>query len=479
MNTILIVDNDEGLVHFLTRLLVRQGYEVASCGDGATSLAFLARQEFGAILLDYKMPGLNGLETLVEIKRAQVKTPVIIMTAFGTTETAIEAMKLGAYDYLLKPFDTEELKRIVADALEVNRLMKEVVSLPGGAAEVSPTAGDGVKIIGTHRKMQEVFKLVGQVAETDVTVLVTGESGTGKELVARAIYHHSLRRQRPFMAVNCATIPDQLFESELFGYERGAFTGADRSYIGKFERCHEGTLFFDEIGEMSLRTQSKVLRVLQEGEFERLGSTETVKVDVRILAATNKNLEKEVSEGRFREDLYYRLKVISIPLPPLRARLDDLPALVDYFVGRFAQEYGKPVRYVSEQAIRKMQAYQWPGNVRQLENTLRRAVLIAKGDVLLPEHLHFESDQEAASGAGSDDPLAELKQRIAELVPDILRLAGPDARANMIDLVEEALIHRALRQCNFNQVHAARLLGLSRNTLRHRMQKYSLQAPEE
>ena len=226
------------------------------------------------ILLDYKMPGLNGLDTLVEIKRAQVKTPVIIMTAYGTTETAIEAMKLGAYDYLLKPFDTEELKRITADALEVNRLMKEVVGLPDSVtADLARRPAARVRIVGNHRKMQEVFKLIGQVAEKDVTVLITGESGTGKELVARAIYHHSRRKDKPFMAVNCATIPDTLFESELFGYEQGAFTGADRTYVGKFERCHHGTLFFDEIGDMSLRTQAKVLRVLQEGEFERLGST--------------------------------------------------------------------------------------------------------------------------------------------------------------------------------------------------------------
>jgi DNA-binding NtrC family response regulator len=227
---------------------------------------------------------------------------------------------------------------------------------------------------------------------------------------------------------------------------------------------------------MSLRTQSKVLRVLQEGEFERLGSAETVKVDVRIIAATNKNLEKEVAEGRFREDLYYRLKVISVQLPPLRARLEDLPALVDYFVARFSTEYAKPLRYVSDQTVRKMQLYHWPGNVRQLENTLRRAVLIAKGDVLLPEHLHFEGEQEATPSASTEaaEPLAELKQRVAELVPEVLRLSGPSARANMIELVEEALIDRALRQCDFNQVHAARLLGISRNTLRHRMQKYGL-----
>ena len=313
MERILIVDDDEGLVHFLSRLFERQGYEALVCSDGQSALQRLATESFDTVLMDYKMPGLNGLDTLAEIKRAQCKTPVIIMTAYGTTETAIEAMKLGAYDYLLKPFDNEELKRVVADALEVNRLMKEVVSLPGAMTRISvPSPRGAVTIIGSHRKMQEVFKLIGQVAQQDVTVLITGESGTGKELVARAIYHHSRRQEQSFIAVNCATIPDTLFESELFGYERGAFTGADRPYAGKFERCHNGTLFFDEIGDMSLRTQAKVLRVLQEGEFERLGSSKTIQVDVRVLAATNKNLEREVAEGRFREDLYYRLKVISV-----------------------------------------------------------------------------------------------------------------------------------------------------------------------
>ncbi len=478
MGTILIVDNDEGLVHFLTRLLVKQGHEVATAGDGPSALERVARESFDLILLDYKMPGLNGLETLTKIKQAQVKTPVIIMTAYGTTETAIEAMKLGAYDYLLKPFDTEELKRIVADAMEVSRLMKEVVSLPDSLTKVSSAARGVVKIVGTHRKIQEVFKLIGQVAGKDVTVLITGESGTGKELVARAIYHHSHRLDKPFMAINCATIPDNLFESELFGYERGAFTGADRCYVGKFERCHQGTLFFDEIGDMSLHTQAKVLRVLQEGEFERLGSTDTIKVDVRLLAATNKNLEKEVEAGRFREDLYYRLKVISIHMPPLRTRLDDVPALVDYFVGRFADEYHSPVRYVADQTIRKLQSSNWPGNVRELENSLRRAVLMCKGDVLLAEHVRFESDQDGLlQPTLPDDHARGLRQRVAELVNEILRTADQRAHANMIDLVEEALISQALEKCAYNQVHAARVLGISRNTLRHRMAKYELKPP--
>jgi DNA-binding NtrC family response regulator len=327
--------------------------------------------------------------------------------------------------------------------------------------------------------MQEVFKMIGQVAQKDVTVLITGESGTGKELVSRAIYHHSHRHDKPFMAVNCASIPDTMFESELFGYERGAFTGAYRSYVGKFERCHEGTLFFDEVGDMSMSTQAKVLRVLQEGEFERLGGTETIRVDVRILAATNKNLEKEVEAGRFREDLYYRLKVISIELPSLRERPDDVPPLVNYFVGRFSQEYGKSVHYVADQTIEKLQSYAWPGNVRELENCLRRAVLMCKGDVLLAEHVHFEAERDGAPGATSHGTLLDgLKRRVADLVPEILRLADGGADVNVLDLVEEAIIARALEACGHNQVQTARMLGISRNTLRHRIQKYKL-GPQE
>lgn len=482
MSKILIVDNDEGLIHFLTRLFVKQGHEVVSCIDGVSGLSRAKSASFDLILLDYKMPGLNGLETLAEIKTAQIRTPVIVMTAYGTTETAIEAMKLGAYDYLLKPFDSESLKRLAADALQVNRLMKEIVDLPNTVTEiVSPKSGL-VKIVGVSSQMQEVFKLIGQVAEQDVGVLITGESGTGKELVARAIYHHSHRKAGPFMAVNCAAVPDTLFESELFGYERGAFTGAYRTYVGKFERCDGGTLFFDEIGDMSLTTQAKLLRVLQEGEFERLGGTDTIKTDVRILAATNKDLEKEIEEGRFRKDLYYRLKVIWIKMPALRERPDDIAPLVHYFVGRFAEEYGKSVHYVADQTIHRLQAHPWPGNVRELENRLRRAVLMCKGgDVLLAEHLQFEADQEnGLQPVEPADPSSSLQRRVAELVSELLQLADDQrAHANVIDMIEETLIARALEECAHNQVHTARLLGISRNTLRHRIKKYGLEPPEE
>ena len=478
MAKLLIVDNDDGLIHFLSRLLVRRGYDVAACSDGTSALTRLAGEVFDAILLDYKMPGLDGLETLVEIKRAHVKTPVIVMTAHGTTETAIEAMKYGAYDYLLKPFDSDELCRLIADAVEVFRVMREVVSLSTEDDTATPVVSPAqTQIIGSHRKMQEVFKLIGQVAAKDVTVLITGESGTGKELVARAIYHHSHRRDGPFMAVNCAAIPETLIESELFGHEAGAFTGADRTYIGRIERCQGGTLFFDEVGDMSLGTQAKLLRVLQENQFERVGGTGTIRADVRILAATNKNLDEEVAARRFRADLYYRLKIISIHLPPLRERLDDVPALVNYFVARFAREYAQPVRFVADASLARLRSYSWPGNVRAMENCLRRAVLVCKGDILLPEHIQFQTPCDDATAA-TEQSLEGVRQRVQTLVGEVFRLAGPRAHANLIDTVEEALIASALKECGYNQVHAARRLGISRNTLRHRMKKYRLQSPE-
>lgn len=478
MEKILIVDDDEGLIHFLRRFFAKEGYDVRDCGNGQAALELIAEEPFDLILLDYKMPGLNGLDTLREVRRSQVKTPVIIMTAYGTTDTAIEAMKLGAYDYLPKPFDRQELQRIAADALEVNRTMKELVTFPGLLARPSPPPRGMVKIVGRHRRMQEVYKLIGQIATKDVTVLITGESGTGKELVARAIYHHSNRKDAPFLTINCAAVPETLFESELFGHERGAFTGAERTHIGKFERCRDGTLFFDEIGDMPLSTQGKVLRVLQYGEFERLGGKENIRADVRIIAATNKNLEKEVEQGHFREDLYWRLKVISIDLPPLRERPQDIPLLVEYFIARFSEEYQTPIRHVAEAAMAQLKSHSWPGNVRQLENCIRRAVLLSQSDVILEEHLRLECDEHVGAQAASREQLmASIDHKLAELIPDLLQMAGERTHANVIDLVERALISKVLKQCGYNQVKAARVLGTSRNTLRHRMKKFQISAP--
>lgn len=474
MERILIVDDDEGLIHFLNRFFTKLDKKVVYSTNGSSALELISSEPFDLILMDYKMPGLNGLDTLREVRKLQVKTPVVIMTAYGTTETAIEAMKLGAYDYILKPFERDELKRIVTDALEVNRLMKEIVSLPTEFRGDAPSQQKTVRIVGNHKKMQEVYKLIGQVAEQDVTVLITGESGTGKELVAKAIYHHSKKKNKPFLTVNCAAIPDTLFESELFGYERGAFTGAERTHLGKFERCNGGTIFFDEIGDMSLATQAKVLRVLQEGEFERLGGTETLKADVRVIAATNKELAKAVERGEFREDLYWRLKIISIALPPLRNRAEDIPMLAKYFLDRFTEEFHKPVRRLADAATRKLNSYSWPGNVRELENCIKRAVLLCSGDVILEEHIKLEAEKKPLGPKSREQLLNSLKEKLDDLIPDILRLSDERVHANIVELIEEMVIARSLKECANNQVKAAKMLGISRNTLRHRMQKYNL-----
>ena len=474
MGKILIIDDDDGLIHFLSRFFQRKGYEVTACSGGRAAIDKIARENFDLILLDYKMPEFNGLDTLTEIKSIEVKTPVIIMTAYGTTDLAIEAMKRGAYDYLVKPFERKDLSRIVGEALLVNRQMKEIVRFPAVTPSVPIPQGRGVlQIIGNSRKMQEIYKLIGQIAEKDVSVLITGESGTGKELAARAIYHHSRRKEKPFITINCAAIPESLFESELFGHERGAFTGAERTYIGKIERCDKGTLFLDEIGEMSRALQAKLLRVLQEGEIERLGGSQSIKVDIRVIAATNKDLEKEVESGGFREDLYWRLKVISIDLPPLRQRAGDISDLVDYFLLRFSAEYNRPVCYMSEGALNKLVSYSWPGNVRELENCVRRAVLLSNGNVVAEGNLMIP-DPEAKhlrQALSREQLIDRLKEKLEEIIPEILRLSEQDTHANIIEMVEETLIRKALDECRNNQVQAARMLGISRNTLRHRLKR--------
>lgn len=472
MDKILLIDDDEGLIHFLSRFFKRKGYAVTACANGNLALERIAAETFDLILLDYKMPGLNGLDTLKRIKAHQVKTPVIFMTAYGSTDTAIEAMKRGAYDYLVKPFERQELSRIVSEALQLNTQMKQVVRLPGTPA-ADAAAATGLRIVGQSKPMQEVYKRIGQVAETDVAVLIGGESGTGKELVARAIYHHSRRRERTFLAINCAAIPENLIESELFGYERGAFSGAERTYIGKLERCHGGTCFLDEIGDMSLAMQAKLLRVLQDGDFERLGGREPIRVDVRLIAASNKDLAREVQAGRFREDLYYRLKVITIQLPPLRRRSEDIPALVDYFLARFSAEYAKPLAAIAPSAISCLANHDWPGNVRELENCMRRSVLLCAGDIITEEHLALQPTDTAQGAAAETTQLVEhLRTKLEALIPAILRLSKSGAHANIIEMVEELLILKALEACDNNQVQAARMLGISRNTLRHRLKRH-------
>jgi DNA-binding NtrC family response regulator len=381
-------------------------------------------------------------------------------------------MKLGAYDYLLKPFDVPKLKDLVNNALKAARDMKQVVSYQ----PLLETEDYELGIVGRSEVMQQVFKLIGQVAASDATALVTGESGTGKELVARAIYHHSHRSQQPFLAVNCAAIPEQLLESELFGHERGSFTGATMQRIGKFEQCNKGTIFLDEIGDMTPPTQTKILRVLQSGTFERVGGNQPLQVDVRVIAATNKPLEQAVAARQFREDLFYRLNVVRIHIPPLRDRRDDIPLLVNYFLKKIAHDQQREPKSIASAAIRALEKYHWPGNVRELENVIRRAHVIAKSDAILPGDLPAEiTGQGAAHLAIPTSPTEGTAADAAALARQLFHLAKRDPKLKVLPAVERELVIEALKETDNNQVQAAKLLGITRATLRKRIEKFDIQ----
>jgi two-component system nitrogen regulation response regulator GlnG len=384
-------------------------------------------------------------------------------------------MKLGAYDYLLKPFDIPKLKEVIGNALKAARDMKQVVSYEPLLESEDYELG----IVGRSEAMQQVFKLIGQVAATDATALITGESGTGKELVARAIYHHSDRAQQPFLAVNCAAIPEQLLESELFGHEKGAFTGATNQRIGKFEQCNKGTIFLDEIGDMTPATQTKILRVLQSGTFERVGGNSPLQVDVRVIAATNKPLEAAVAARQFREDLFYRLNVVRLHLPPLRERRDDIPLLVNYFLEKIAREQSRKPKSIASAAVKLLKKYHWPGNVRELENSIRRALVLTKSDAILSADLPPEISGEGGSGApppaiaiGAGDAATT---DAAALARQLFHWARRDPKLKVIPAIERELVIQALIETNDNQVHAAKLLGITRATLRKRIDKFGIQ----
>jgi two-component system nitrogen regulation response regulator GlnG len=389
--------------------------------------------------------------------------PVVLVTGYGTAETAIEAMRLGAFEYVLKPLDPGPLRDLIGRAFEISRLMRVPAKVPVAGEE----AGGAEVLVGNSPAMQDVYKAVGRVAPQDVTVLVQGESGTGKELVARAVYHYSRRADKPFLAVNCAAIPESLLESELFGHEKGAFTGADRKRVGKFEQCHGGTLFLDEIGDMTPLTQAKVLRVLQDQTFERVGGGELVRTDVRVIAATNRDLEGMVAAGRFRQDLYYRLKVFTIHLPPLRDRGDDLPLLVHHLVRRFARELGKDVRDVPDETLALLGRYPWPGNVRELQSVLKQALLNAAGPSLRPEFLPpaLRGDEPTPAAPPGGDEVAGLTAFVRER----LAAGGTDLYAEVIGRAERLLFLEALAHTDYNLSRTARALGISRTTLRAKM----------
>jgi two-component system nitrogen regulation response regulator GlnG len=481
MAHVLIIDDDPDLVAEQVRqAFPAPQHRVVVAGTGAEGLASARAGPPDVILLDLRLPDQSGLEVYRQLRQADARIPVVFVTLAKGADAAIEAMKQGAYDYLFKPLDLHQLRRVVGEALEVARRMRQPTVLAEDAADADVEGA----IVGSCPAMREVYKAVGRVAAQDVPVLITGESGTGKELVARAVYQHGPRAKAPFLALNCAAIPETLLESELFGHEKGAFTGAERRRIGKFEQCNGGTIFLDEIGDMPPALQAKMLRLLQEQTFERVGGNETVRTDVRIIAATHHDLKADAAEGKFRPDLYYRLSVFTVHLPPLRERGDDLDLLVKHFVRRFSRELGREVREAAPEALGRLRAYPWPGNVRELQSVLKQALLQASGAVLLPAFLPPEvggrapqarpQKAEAAPpptpGPGplpfDGDLEAFLRGR---LVPGADDLYGETHRQ-----LDRALLPRVLEFTGGNQHQAARLLGIARQTLRQKLRDLGL-----
>jgi two-component system nitrogen regulation response regulator GlnG len=466
---LLLVDDEPAIQHAFRRAFAKESLLIHAVGTAREAVAEVETFEPDVVVLDINLPDATGLELFHRLHARDARVPIILITGHGTTDLAIEAIKGGAFEYLLKPLELGELRMLIDRAVQSSRLMRQPASIP--EVEIPPPGGDW--LLGRCPAMQEVYKAIGRVAQQNVTVLIRGESGTGKELVARAIYQHSLRADRTFLAINCAAIPEALLESELFGHEKGAFTGADRQRIGKFEQCHGGTLFLDEIAEMTPLTQAKVLRLLQEQCFERLGGNQTIHTDVRLLAATNADLEALVEQGRFRKDLYFRLNVFTIWLPPLRERGEDIDLLIDHFSRRYAQELDKPLQRVDPQTRGILHAYPWPGNIRELQSVLKQALLQMQGPVLLPEHLPAallrnqplipisDYHPEAIAPTPPNDWQSFIQERLA---------AGTE---NLYDeclqRMEKELLITVLRHTGGNQVQAARLLGITRSSLRNKI----------
>jgi two-component system nitrogen regulation response regulator GlnG len=465
---ILIADDEDGLRWVLEKGFRGAGYQVTAVKDGTAALAEAQAQPFDLILLDVRMPGLDGLALLKEIRERRADAQVVIMTAHGTMETAIQAMQQGAYDYLAKPFDLDEALLLAERALAARRLHQEVTALRTGLREVWEFGA----LVGRHPTMQEVYKAIGRVAASDVSVLLRGESGTGKEVVARALHHYSRRAGRPFVGISAAAIPTTLLESELFGHEKGAFTDARERRLGKLELAHGGSVFFDEIGDMPPELQVKLLRALQERAFERVGGHELIRMDVRVLAATHRDLEAMMKAGRFREDLFYRLNVVMISLPALRERRGDIPLLVEHFLAKYAGTLGE--RVVAPDALNQLVAYSWPGNVRELENVIQRAMVMATTGVVLPEHLPI-GPVPAAAVVTTDVSLEDLvEKKIHECVRELRGHPSANLHGLMMGMIEKPLLRAVMRETKNNQVRAAQILGINRNTLRKKLKEHGI-----
>lgn len=475
---LLILDDDIMTLALLKKAFAESNMDLYLEHDAEKALGCIVKERPNVALLDMRVPGKSGLEVLQDAKKIDPGLAVIIMTGYSPTQTAIEAMKSGAYDIVTKPFDIINIRKLVQKALESNLLSRKV-RFTRNIAQLSDAPLDEDLMIGSSPEMMEIWKMVGRVADSEATVLVTGETGTGKELLARAIYSNSKRRNRPFLAVNCAALPENLLESELFGHEKGAFTDAHTRKIGKFEQCTGGTIFLDEIGEMSLANQGKLLRVLETQQFERVGGNETIKVDVRVIAATNRSLLTSVKEKEFRLDLFYRLRVITFFLPPLRERPEDMPLLIDFFLRKYSHKYNKPVKEISQEAYDLLQEYHWEGNIRELQNAINSAVVLASCSVLTPEDFPTLNDGgdavKIAAQVSEGAPYAEIfRNMLAPIFDGICRKNRGNVYECVSSALEQALIDLALASSDRNQVMAAKLLGISRNKLRDRIDRFQL-----
>lgn len=452
MKTVLIVDDELGTRESL-RMILKNDYKVTLAKDAEEAFLKIEEHPPDAILLDIILPDIDGLRVLERIKQKDPESIVIMITATKTVRTAVEAMKLGAYDYITKPFDVDELRLTLSRAFSTKALKEENKRL---RIELDKSFSFE-NIIGKSKAMKEIFKIVQQVADTRSTVLIMGESGTGKELISRAIHYHSNRKNYPFITINCAAIPETLIESELFGHEKGAFTNAIERKLGRFELAHQGTLFLDEIGELSLTTQAKILRFLEEREFTRVGGSKTIKVDVRLITATNRDLTQLIKKGQFREDLFYRINVVPIILPPLRERKEDIPLLVDHFIKKFNEENNKNVKGISKEALELMMNYDWPGNVRELENLIERSIALTSNEYIQPIELPSSLTQLSKSN--------DLKESV---------LTGKLSFLKAEEEFEREVILDALKKSNYIQSHAAELLGVSRRILKYKMDKLGI-----
>ncbi|KPA18136.1 nitrogen regulation protein NR(I) [Candidatus Magnetomorum sp. HK-1] len=471
MHKILIIDDDDQLRMSFQKLLEEEDYIVDIAPSGETGVEIVKNQPPDIVVLDMRLPGMNGFETFQSIHHLAPKIPVIIMTAFGTTETAIEAIKMGAFDYILKPFEIPEMLAIIKQAVEASRLMHSPVNL-----DTQPF-NDGDVMIGKSKPMQDIYKAIGRVAPTDATVLIRGESGTGKELVARAIYQHSTRSNKPFIIINCVAIPETLLESELFGYEKGAFTGASHRRVGKIEQANGGTVFLDEIGDMPFTIQAKILRLLQEKSLERLGARTAVSVNVRIIAATNRNLENALKEGTFREDLYYRLKVVTISLPPLRERQEDIKLLIDFFMGQFSAELGIKNPGITKEAEQILSNDPLPGNVRELSNTILKVLIFNTGIPVSSEVISQAVIGKVNFGNGDkgDDNDDQSRKLVKKWIQNYISTQkGNNLYEKCLDKFSAILISEIMNITGGNRTKAAKLLGISRPTLHAKLEKFGL-----